>query len=124
MIFIGGISQGQKLLDYAKTVICSQCGAYGRYQVLMTYTYFSFFFIPLFKWNRRYYVKMTCCEAVYQLDPQIGEAIRRGEGVDIPISALTLVQEGRVHSRWKKCGCCGYEAEEEFAFCPKCGRRL
>ena len=42
MIFIGGISQGQKILDYVKTVICDRCGAYGRYQVMMTYMYFSF----------------------------------------------------------------------------------
>ncbi len=47
MIFIGGISQGQKILDYVKTVICDRCGGYGRYQVFMTYMYFSFFFIPL-----------------------------------------------------------------------------
>ena len=26
MIFIGGISQGQKILDYVKTVICDRCG--------------------------------------------------------------------------------------------------
>ena len=56
MIFIGGISQGQKILDYVKTVICDRCGGYGRYQVYMTYMYFSFFFIPLFKWNKRFYI--------------------------------------------------------------------
>ncbi len=39
MIFIGGISQGQKILDYVKTVICDRCGGYGRYQVYMTYMY-------------------------------------------------------------------------------------
>ena len=66
MIFIGGISSGMKQIEYMKTVICSRCGAYGRYQVFMTYMYFSFFFIPLFKWNRRFYVKMSCCGAVYE----------------------------------------------------------
>lgn len=43
MIFIGGISSAVKQLEYLKTVICSVCGGYGRYQVFMTYTYFSFF---------------------------------------------------------------------------------
>ena len=43
MIFIGGISQGRKILDYVRTVICGCCGRYGRYEVIMTYTYFSFF---------------------------------------------------------------------------------
>ena len=33
MIFIGGISSGMKQIEYMKTVICSRCGAYGRYQV-------------------------------------------------------------------------------------------
>ena len=56
MIFIGGISSAVKQLEYLKTVICSVCGGYGRYQVFMTYTYFSFFFIPLFKWNRKFYL--------------------------------------------------------------------
>ena len=42
MIFIGGISQGEKILNYTQTVICDICGRYGRYQVIMTYMYFSF----------------------------------------------------------------------------------
>ena len=65
VIFIGGVSQGQKILSEGLVRLCGSCGSHGRYQVIMTYMYFSFFFIPLFKWNRRYYVKMDCCEAVY-----------------------------------------------------------
>ena len=118
MIFIGGISQGQKILDYVKTVICDRCGGYGRYQVYMTYMYFSFFFIPLFKWNKRFYVKMSCCDAVYELDPEMGKALLHGQQADIKSSDLTLVQEGR------RRGYCGYETEEDFEYCPKCGRRL
>ena len=124
MFFIGGISQGQKLLDYVKTVICDRCGGYGRYQVIMTYMYFSFFFIPLFKWNRRFYVKMTCCNAVYELDPEVGKAILRGENVDIASSDLTLVQEGHRYTGHKKCEHCGYETDEDFEFCPKCGEKF
>ena len=77
MIFIGGISSAVKQLEYLKTVICSVCGGYGRYQVFMTYTYFSFFFIPLFKWNRKFYVKMTCCGSVYELNRETGMKILR-----------------------------------------------
>ena len=132
MIFIGGISQGQKILDYVKTVICDRCGRYGRYQVMMTYMYFSFFFIPLFKWNKKFYVKMTCCGAVYELDPEVGRAILAGQDVDITGKDLTLIQEGNSRSgyengaykTWKKCSRGGYETEEDFDFCPKCGNRL
>lgn len=132
MIFIGGISQGQKILDYVKTVICDRCGRYGRYQVMMTYMYFSFFFLPLFKWNKKFYVKMTCCGAVYELDPKVGRAVLAGQDIDITGKDLTLIQEGNSRSgyenstcrTWKKCSRCGYETEEDFDFCPKCGNRL
>ncbi len=95
--FIGGISSGVKPLEYLKTVICGRCGAYGRYQVYMTYMYFSFFFIPIFKWNRRFFVEMSCCGAVYELDPEVGKRLLRGEEVVITESDLTLRQDGK----WK-----------------------
>ena len=61
----------------------------------MIYTYFSFFFIPLFKWNRRYYVKMDCCEAVYELEPEVGKAVLRGENPDITEADLRMQEPGR-----------------------------
>ena len=143
MLFIGGISSGSRQIanEYIKTVICSRCGAYGRYQIFMTYMYFSFFFIPLFRWNKRFYVKMSCCGAVYELDPEVGRRLLRGEGVDIAESDLSLVQDGNRPSYGerreeeqaalagtvraeKRCPNCGYETAEEFAYCPKCGTRL
>lgn len=136
MIFIGGVSQGQKQLNYhGQVVICGACGAYGRYQVIMTYMYFSFFFIPLFKWGRRYYVQMSCCNAVYELDPEKGNAIARGMDVDILKEDLTLIQKGsgnpytdhqkNVDDHDMECPYCGYHFKnDDFEFCPKCGKRL
>lgn len=126
MIFIGGISSGRKQIEYLKTVICSRCGAYGRYQVFMTYMYFSFFFIPLLKWNKRFYVQMSCCHAVYELNPEIGRRLLRGEDLEIQESDLTLVQDGTGNpwNRGKKCPHCGFETEEDFSYCPKCGNPL
>lgn len=37
----------------------------------------------VFKWNRHYYVQTTCCNALYELDPEIGRRIARGEDVEI-----------------------------------------
>lgn len=91
MFFIMGISQGEKQLDYNKTVICDECGRYGRLEVFMTYMYFSFFFIPLFKWSRRYYVRMSCCQSVYELDPEVGRAIAEGQNVTIRQEDMVLV---------------------------------
>jgi ribosomal protein L37E len=126
MFFIMGISQGKKKLDYSKTVICNQCGSYGRYEVFMLYSYLSLFFIPLFKWNRRYYVQMSCCNTVYELDPETGRSLFAGKQVDIRESDLTLIQTGRRENSWskKRCSACGYETTEDFEFCPKCGSRF
>ena len=73
-----GITDGRKQLDFTQMVICGVCGKYGRYQVFMTYTVLSLFFIPCFKWNRHYYVQMSCCNTLYELDPEMGKAIARG----------------------------------------------
>lgn len=117
-----------KPIEYLKTVICSRCGAYGRYQVYMTYLYFSFFFIPLFKWNKKFYVKMSCCGAVYELDPAVGQQLLRGMDTEICEEDLTLVQDGNGNpwsgSGKKRCAACGYEAEADFSYCPKCGQPL
>ena len=49
----------------------------------MISTVLSLFFIPTFKWNRRYYVQTTCCGTTYELNPEIGMQIARGENVEI-----------------------------------------
>lgn len=85
MFFIGGITQGTKELVYnAAAMICGRCGRYGRYQVFMTYMCLSFFFIPIFKWGRKYYVKTSCCGTVYQLDEEVGKRICRRRGCADP----------------------------------------
>lgn len=96
MFFIGGITQGTKELVYnAAAMICGRCGRYGRYQVFMTYMCLSFFFIPIFKWGRKYYVKTSCCGTVYQLNEEVGKRIAAGEDVSIREEDLTLVSEGQ-----------------------------
>ena len=125
MFFIMGISSGQKELDYQQVITCSACGKYGRLNVFMTYTVLTLFFIPTIKWNKRFYVQTSCCGTVYELDPEIGRAIARGEQTQILPNHLRRVSTGRnYYNSYKKCSQCGYEAAEDFDFCPKCGNRL
>lgn len=130
MFFICGVHTGQKLLSDHQLVICEHCGGYGRYQVYMTYLCLSLFFIPIFKWGRRYYVKMSCCETVYKLDPKIAREMERGAQTEISPADLTMAQPGR-RSQWQPrsarkliCRSCGYETEEDFVYCPKCGGKF
>ena len=118
-----GINQGRKDFEYDQMIICNNCSSYGRYQVFMTYMCLSFFFIPFFKWNKQYYVQSTCCNTVYALDSEIGKQIARGKNVEILPKHLTQVHAG-YRSRYKRCNNCGFETQEDFKFCPKCGMRF
>lgn len=126
MFFICGINQGRKLFDYSKTVICGQCGGYGRYQVFMTYSYFSIFFIPIIKWDRRYYVQMSCCNTIYELNTEKGKQLSRKESIEITEQDLIILETGRRTSQWnqRSCANCGYATAEDFEYCPKCGQRF
>ena len=123
-----GINQGSKELAYSgELFICGRCGRYGRYQVFMTYMYLSLFFIPTFRWGKKYFVKTSCCGAVYELEPETGKQLARGASVTITPDRLRLVSPGSSGSGWrpgKRCAGCGYETQEDFEFCPKCGRKF
>lgn len=124
MFFIMSVLQGQKDIPYDKLTICSHCGSYGRLQVFMTYMYLSLFFIPVFKWNREYWVKTSCCGTVYALDPEIGRRIAAGEQIELLPEHMREVRPGS-RGHFRHCRACGYETtDDSFEFCPKCGTRL
>ena len=126
MFLMIGVTQGRKDLAHDQLVICAQCGAYGRYRVFMTFPQLLLFFIPCFRWGRKYYVEMSCCGTVYELNPEIGERISRGENAQIGPADLRIVSSGtgRSAKMVRRCRACGYQTEEDFAFCPKCGEPL
>lgn len=123
MFFIFGINERRKDYDFNQMVICGRCGSYGSYRVFMTCMCLSLFFIPFVKWNKTYYVQTTCCGTVYELDPAIGKRIAAGEKPEILPEHLTQVRAGQ-RNRVKRCGSCGFETQEDFEYCPKCGRKL
>ncbi|MCF0105840.1 MAG: zinc ribbon domain-containing protein [Holdemanella sp.] len=120
MFLIMGINTESKELDFNQMVICDECKSYGRYIVYMTYSVLSLFFIPAFKWNKKYYVRMSCCDTLYQLHAQIGKQIEDGNSITIQKEDLTLINK----TKKNHCLDCGYILQEDFEFCPKCGRRL
>lgn len=124
MFFIMGITSGRKEFDFTQTTICNLCGKYGGYQVFITYMVLSLFFIPCIKWKKRYYVQMSCCRELYELDSEIGRRIAIGEYLEILPENLTRVRQTYYRSVYKKCSQCGYETMEDFEFCPKCGNSL
>ena len=92
--FIMGITDGRKDFACNRQIICDVCGRYGSYDVFMTFTALSLFFIPIFKWNKQYYVRTGCCGTLYELDPEIGKRVARGEDVEIQSIHLRRTQNG------------------------------
>ena len=128
MFLMIGVTDGQKALPYHQTGGRPRCGQFTAYEEWMTYTQLLLFFIPCFKWHRQYFVRMRCCGAVYALDPEVGRRIARGEDVTIrPEDLHEMVgSDGGGFRRGPRhrCAFCGYETDEDFAYCPKCGRRF
>lgn len=123
MFLIFGISQKEKRLVFDQLIVCKCCGKYGQADAFMTYTYFMFFFIPLFKWNKRYYIRMRCCGATTEIDKELGKAIEQGTVTEINFDKIRFAhqQENQI----KHCNYCGFTSTEaDYEYCPKCGEKL
>ncbi len=128
MFLIMGIEQGSRQLEFDQLVVCGSCGKFGHIQVFMTYTYLMLFFIPVFKWDRHYYAKMSCCGARCELDPELGRQIEKGQVTALAESQLHFTGgndgDGSGAGTHKVCSSCGYTTDEDYDFCPKCGKKF
>lgn len=122
MFFIFGMSSKQEELDFNQTIICKTCGSYGRLEAFMTYSYFSLFFIKILKWNKKYYIRSTCCGTIYKIDETLGKLIKRGESIKIEEWDLEPVNVN--YNNIQRCKDCSYPVEDEFEYCPRCGAKL
>lgn len=119
MLLIMGICPSEKKLDFEQMIVCPCCGRYGRFEVYLTYMCFSLFFIPIIKWNKRYFVKTTCCNASCEIDRDLGHRIAKGEVTGLNQNDLHFTHDG---CGYKQCSFCGYHTDQDFQYCPKCGR--
>ncbi|MEA4815510.1 MAG: zinc ribbon domain-containing protein [Lachnospiraceae bacterium] len=121
MFFIFAISPKIKDIDFTQTVVCKSCGKYGRLNVFVRYMSFSIFFIPIIRWGKKYFVKSSCCGKIYSIDKEIGRAIEFGEIHELSETDLNETSGGGYES---VCPSCGYPINEDFEYCPKCGKKL
>lgn len=128
MFFIGifGIDSKQKQLREFGSVTCGHCGRLSRAELVQSYNYFHVFFIPTFRWNKHYYIKMRCCGAVYEADADYANILRNAS--DIDFSRLKKVSGGMggfddFSFFYDKCQNCGARIESDFAWCPHCGEK-
>ena len=122
MFFIMGITNGKKELDYDNNMnICKVCGSYCRYNIFYTYMCLTLFFIPVFKWSKEYFAESSCCGSVFKINTDNGKMIAKGEEVVLNDDDVSPIYD---YGRIKKCQNCGYITDEDFEYCPKCGKEL
>lgn len=121
MFFIGifGVQSRDEVIKAEHSVICPICGAYDRYEVIRAYDYFHVFFIPVWKWNKRYYVRTRCCQRVCELDEGVGSRIEQGQTVTITSSHVRCSEQVGPF-----CPDCGAQLDGSFRFCPYCGGKV
>lgn len=121
MFFIFGIIPKKCNLDYNQDLKIHNCDNYSSVEVYMTYTTLSIFFIPTFRWNKKYYVKFSCCNEIYELSSTIGHKIEQKDFV--PIEDKDLISTIYKNTS-KKCNICNNSWDDSYEFCPKCGNKL
>lgn len=87
---------------------CSHCQKKERAHIYLTYQVLILFFIPVFKWNKRYLVKMEDCGSLYEVE-------------DASLEKLHLLKSG---DRKKYCPYCLAEIDASYQYCPHCGKEV
>ncbi len=78
MFFLIGTWPGKKVL-----------GVINGYTVYMVYESLMLFFIPIFKFGKRYFAQKD--STVYEIDKETGQSIERGEEVSLDFSRASTI---------------------------------
>ena len=81
------------------------------WQIYESCSVFYLFFIPVFRWNKKYYVKRFNDDRMYEVSKQV---VENQESLELYIQE----EEENV------CPCCGRTLELDYEFCPYCGTKL
>ena len=92
MFFIVTCTPEEEITDFREFISCPACGAYCKTELIITYSRLSFFFIPLYKLNKKYILKNSCCGAFCEIDKSAAEALLKGELGKDYISSLNFTR--------------------------------
>lgn len=128
MFFIGifGVESKQKEIKTLNDISCKSCDKGIGGKIIKTFNFFHFFFIPLFRWNEKYYLICNGCNSVYEIPKDKGKRIEKGEGIEITYWDLKDV-ETRYNVNYaacNRCAHCGKALEHDFEYCPYCGAKI
>lgn len=118
MFFFGifGIQDKKKTIKDFSGIICPDCNKYSRAELITSYRYFHFFFIPIFKWNRKYYILLRCCGNIYEVDDEYARELINSD--DIDFNRLYKITKSNL------CPSCRNHINPAYRYCPFCGKPL
>lgn len=125
MFFIGifGVEDKQKHIKDINTVSCKNCNG-NRHKLIKQYSFFHIFFIPIFKWNIRYFLICNNCNTIYEVPKEKGMRAENGEDSAITYWDLEVIENYNGSQAQLRCSHCGRVVDSNFEFCPYCGERL
>jgi len=129
MFFIGvfGIENKDKEIKSLNNISCKKCNMTVTGNLIKNFDFFHFFFIPIFKWNEKYYVVCDQCKSVYIIPKDKGKAIEHGENIEISYwdmqEAYTYGYSNNYYDE-NKCKNCGTKVDSKFKYCPHCGAKI
>ncbi len=120
MFLIMGIQDKTKVESYSNDLPCHKCDGHKGFELYTKYNYFHIFFIPVWTWGHRFSVKCNQCESYYYVkeESQIKAKSSEKSFTYWDLQPANIRKDVFVH---KKCVKCGFELEDDFEFCPKCG---
>ena len=99
---------------------CPRCGRSAAFSLCKCYSFIHLFFIPIFRYHVRYIATCPGCASVYEVAPEAGRAVEKGQKNSLLPSELTLVRDGGAGV----CPGCGAQVPPGSAYCNRCGTRL
>ena len=114
MFFIGILGIGSKEEEKKLKFEMENC---INPTMIKQYQMFHFFFIPIFKWNRKYFIKCANYK-VLELTDVAGREIWDGLRDEVSYWDYKVVYEE------KRCLHCGTVLNNEYDYCPKCGTKI
>lgn len=130
MFFFGifGVESKEKEIGIIQNIICKSCGSMSSYRLIKIYSYFHFFFIPLFRWGETYYIEARCCGALFKVDREKGRQLENGRDIPLTDEDLTEVDKGdhynNGYSSGETCPVCGRRVDSSYKYCPYCGNKI
>ena len=123
MFFIGifGVNNKTEEKKTFSNALCPDCGRWTQAKLLYAYSYFHFFFLPLFRFHKKYYVEMRCGCGTYEADEATYRELLERDFIDF--SRLRKCGEEKCGQE-PRCPSCGRPVDAHFTFCPYCGQKM